>query len=64
MGAGFQQHGFWWCQPALPYQVGGGGAAPSINARTAPSRGQGLTLVHLSAQRKRFLWDKGCFRGV
>jgi hypothetical protein len=29
---------------------------------------QGLTLVHFSAQRKRFLWDRGCtyglFRGV
>jgi len=24
---------------------------------------QGLTLVHLSAQRKRFLWDKGCISG-
>ena len=24
----------------------------------------GLTLVHFSAQRKRFLWDKGCFGGV
>jgi len=23
---------------------------------------QGLTLVHFSAQRKRCLWDKGCFR--
>jgi hypothetical protein len=21
---------------------------------------QGLTLVHFSAQRKRFLWDSGC----
>ena len=29
--------------------------------------GQGLTPVHSSAQRKRFLWDRGyiweCFRG-
>jgi hypothetical protein len=25
----------------------------------APER-QGLTLVHFSAQRKRFLWDRGC----
>jgi hypothetical protein len=22
--------------------------------------GQGLTLVHFSAQRKRFAWDRGC----
>ena len=25
----------------------------------SPSR-QGLTLVHCLAQRKRFLWDRGC----
>ena len=25
---------------------------------------QGLTLVHLPAQRKRFLWDKGCLGAV
>ena len=25
---------------------------------------QGLTLVHFSAQLKRFLWDKGCLGGV
>jgi len=24
---------------------------------------QGLTLVHFSAQRERFLWDRGAFRG-
>jgi len=23
---------------------------------------QGLTLVHISAQRKHFLWDRGCIR--
>jgi hypothetical protein len=27
---------------------------------TLQSGGQGLTLVHFSAQRKRFLWDRGC----
>ena len=26
-------------------------------------RGQGLTLVHVSAQRKRFVWDRGCIYG-
>jgi len=26
----------------------------------APASRQGLTLVHISAQRKRFLWDMGC----
>jgi len=25
--------------------------------------GQGLTLVHFSAQLKRFVWDSGCIRG-
>jgi hypothetical protein len=25
---------------------------------------QGLTLVHFSAQRKRFLWDVGCTQGL
>jgi hypothetical protein len=25
---------------------------------------QGLTLVHFSAQRKRFLWDRGCIEGL
>ena len=30
----------------------------------APTAYQGLTLVHLSAQRQRFLWDKGCLWGV
>jgi hypothetical protein len=25
---------------------------------------QGLTLVHLSAQLERFLWDRGCAQGL
>ena len=25
---------------------------------------QGLTLVHFSAQRKRFRWDLGCMQGL
>jgi hypothetical protein len=25
---------------------------------------QGLTLVHFSAQRQRFLWSKGCIEGI
>ena len=25
---------------------------------------QGLTLLHFSAQRKRFLWDRGCISGL
>jgi hypothetical protein len=28
------------------------------------TRDQGLTLVHLSAQRMRFLWDGGCIEGL
>ena len=27
-------------------------------------RGQGLTLVHISAQLERFLWDRGCIYGL
>ena len=30
---------------------------------TAAAPRQGLTPVHFSAQRKRFLWDRGMFRG-
>ena len=26
--------------------------------------GQELTLVHFSAQRKRFLWSRGCIQGL
>jgi hypothetical protein len=26
--------------------------------------GQGLTIVHFSAQLKRFLWDRGCVEGL
>ena len=29
-------------------------------AAGAEDKGQGLTLAHLSAQLKRFLWDRGC----
>ena len=25
---------------------------------------QGLTLVHFSVQRKRFVWDRGCIEGL
>jgi len=25
---------------------------------------QGLTLLHFSAQLKRFLWDRGCIQGL
>ena len=30
----------------------------------AHTRHQGLTLVHFSAQLKRFLWDRGCIYGL
>ena len=33
------------------------------STHTGASR-QGLTLVHFSAQRKRFMWDRGCMYGV
>jgi DNA polymerase sigma len=32
------------------------GAGPT----TTEGGGQGLTLVHFSAQLERFLWDRGC----
>jgi hypothetical protein len=33
-------------------------------ATRARSCWQGFTLVHFTAQLKRFLWDKGCWGGV
>jgi len=35
----------------------------SARAASVSTGSQGLTLVHFSAQRKRFLWDRGAFRG-
>jgi hypothetical protein len=29
-----------------------------------PGKGQGLTIVPLSAQLKRFVWDRGCSEGL
>ena len=40
-----------------------GSADPFTSAAAAPfvaAAAQGLTLVHFSARRKRFLWDRGC----
>jgi hypothetical protein len=37
--------------------------AAAVNAVYAAHHGQGLTLVHFSAQLKRILWDRGAFRG-
>ena len=45
--------------PAAALEPAAAAAAPS-----APAATQGLTLVHCSAQRKRFLWDRGCIRGL
>jgi len=28
------------------------------------ARHQGLTLVHISAQLERFVWDRGCAQGL
>ena len=30
---------------------------------SSTEHGQGLTLVHFSAHRERFLWDRGCIWG-
>ena len=38
--------------------MGRGGDGAGVGAR------QGLTLVHVSAQRERFLWDRVCFQGL
>jgi hypothetical protein len=42
-------------------------ARAGARARPGPRRGagarQGLTLVHISAQLERILWDRGAFRG-
>jgi len=37
-------------------------AARSIPLEAGPVKG--LTLVHFSAQRKRFLWDRWCIQGL
>ena len=34
------------------------------DAAVKAAQGQGLTLVHSSAQRKRFLWDRACVYGL
>ena len=34
-------------------------AEADVEAKRAEKR-QGLTLVHFSAQRKHFVWDRGC----
>jgi hypothetical protein len=40
------------------------GSSGSVGtAQSHASSTQGLTLVHISAQRKRFLWDRGCTQG-
>jgi hypothetical protein len=49
------------CDTVKPHPV----AYPStVESRrvnpTQSAAAQGLTLVHFSAQRKRFLWDRGC----
>ena len=38
--------------------------AMMANIRLKPGLRQGLTLVHFSAQRERFLWDRGCIQGL
>ena len=38
--------------------------ATDAAASSAAASRQGLTLVHFSPQRKRFLWDRGCIEGL
>jgi len=37
-------------------------AASTLKAPVHSTFHQGLTLVHVSAQRKCFLWDRGCIQ--
>ena len=51
--------------PPLPRIIFGMSSSSSSSDRPSSDRpsitsDQGLTLIHFSAQRKRFLWDKGC----
>jgi hypothetical protein len=48
----------------LPGTDHAGIATQLVVERALEAEGQGLTLVHFSAQRKRFLWDRGCVQGV
>jgi hypothetical protein len=45
---------------AVPPPMAAGGSC----ARSITAVGQGLTLVHFSAQRKRIRWDRGCVQGL
>ena len=40
--------------------TGGGGGGKGKGGHAGGGHGQGRTLVHFSAQRKRFLWNRGC----
>ena len=49
--------------PTLHVAIGAAaGPGPASAPAPAPATAciQGLTLLHFSAQRKRFLWDRGC----
>jgi len=52
---------------AVGVEVGGLGVGVGAGRRWRQEAGmgrrQGLTLVHFSAQQKRFLWDRGCVTG-
>ena len=41
----------------------GPGVGDGVPVLAGAQRGQGLTLVHFSAQRKRFLWERGACWG-
>jgi len=48
--------------PGLTMRVHGAAEKPMSGTPSASA--QGLTLLHFSAQRKRFLWDRGCIQGL
>jgi len=53
-----------WRPPALPLLPGLGPELSDDWLVLSPTSSQGLTLVHISAERKRFLWDGGCIETV
>jgi len=47
-----------WAEDAAATHKSRGNA--EVLRQQAAAKRQGATLVHFSAQRKRFLWEKGC----
>ena len=64
-GLRLQRRGLQGVHAPLAFQVPhflGGDLGKHRGAHDDGAGGQGLTLIHLSAQLKRILWDRGAFR--